>query len=48
MNNFCIDVKNFNKYFGEYYVVKDFFLQVVKGEIYGFFGLNGSGKMILI
>ena len=44
MNNLCIDVKNLNKYFGEHHVVKDFSLQVAKGEIYGFLGPNGSGK----
>ena len=44
MNNLCIDVKNLNKHFGEHHVVKDFSLQVAKGEIYGFLGPNGSGK----
>ncbi len=44
MNNLCIDVKNLNKHFGELHVVKDFSLQVAKGEIYGFLGPNGSGK----
>lgn len=33
MNNLCIDVKNLNKHFGEHHVVKDFSLQVAKGEI---------------
>ncbi|SLU14258.1 putative ABC-type multidrug transport system ATPase component [Klebsiella pneumoniae] len=32
MNNLCIDVKNLNKHFGEHHVVKDFSLQVAKGE----------------
>lgn len=44
MNNLCIDVNNINKYFGEHHAVKDFSLQVAKGEIYGFLGPNGSGK----
>lgn len=44
MNNLCIDVKNLNKHFGEHHVVKDFSLQVAKGEIYGFLGPNGSGN----
>ncbi|WP_434582519.1 ABC transporter ATP-binding protein [Klebsiella sp. R390] len=44
MNELCIDVKNLNKYFGENHAVKDFSLQVAKGEIYGFLGPNGSGK----
>ena len=33
-----------NKYFGKKHVVKNVDLQVKKGEIYGFFVLNGSGK----
>lgn len=44
MNELCIDVKNLNKYFAENHAVKDFSLQVAKGEIYGFLGPNGSGK----
>lgn len=44
MNDLCIDVESLNKYFGEHHAVKDFSLQVTKGEIYGFLGPNGSGK----
>lgn len=44
INNACIDVLNLNKYFGSHHAVKDFSLQVNKGEIYGFLGPNGSGK----
>ncbi|WP_034918387.1 ABC transporter ATP-binding protein [Erwinia sp. 9145] len=44
MSELCIDVNNLNKYFGKNHVVKDFSLQVAKGEIYGFLGPNGSGK----
>jgi len=44
MSEFCIEVNNLNKYFGEHHVVKDFSLQIKKGEIYGFLGPNGSGK----
>jgi len=33
-----------NKSFGKKHVVKDFSLQVRRGEIYGFLGPNGSGK----
>ncbi|MBV9359932.1 MAG: ABC transporter ATP-binding protein [Betaproteobacteria bacterium] len=40
----AIDVKGLNKSFGEKHVVKDFSLQVKRGEIYGFLGPNGSGK----
>lgn len=39
-----IDVRGLNKYFGQHHVVKDFSLQVKKGDIYGFLGPNGSGK----
>lgn len=39
-----IDVQNLNKRFGDKHVVKDFSLQVRRGEIFGFLGPNGSGK----
>jgi ABC-2 type transport system ATP-binding protein len=39
-----IDVEGLNKSFGSKHVVKDFSLQVRRGEIYGFLGPNGSGK----
>ncbi len=40
----AIDVERLNKSFGHKHVVKDFSLQVRRGEIYGFLGPNGSGK----
>ena len=40
----AIDVDKLNKSFGAKHVVKDFSLQVRRGEIYGFLGPNGSGK----
>src|SRR6476659_498302 len=40
----AIDVHGLNKSFGRKHVVKDFSLQVKRGEIYGFLGPNGSGK----
>jgi ABC-2 type transport system ATP-binding protein len=39
-----IDVSKLNKSFGDKHVVRDFTLQVRRGEIYGFLGPNGSGK----
>jgi ABC-2 type transport system ATP-binding protein len=39
-----IDVHGLNKSFGKKHVVKDFSLQVKRGEIHGFLGPNGSGK----
>jgi ABC-2 type transport system ATP-binding protein len=43
-NGFAIDVRGLNKSFGDKHVVRDFSLQVLPGEIYGFLGPNGSGK----
>src|SRR3954464_3512483 len=43
-NDLVIDVNHLNKSFGAKHVVKDFSLQVRRGEIYGFLGPNGSGK----
>jgi len=44
VTDLAIDVKRLNKSFGDKHVVKDFSLQVKRGEIYGFLGPNGSGK----
>jgi ABC-2 type transport system ATP-binding protein len=44
VSELAIDVQGLNKSFGKKHVVKDFSLQVRKGEIYGFLGPNGSGK----
>jgi ABC-2 type transport system ATP-binding protein len=44
MTALAIDVHGLNKSFGAKHVVKDFELQVQRGEIYGFLGPNGSGK----
>ena len=44
MTELAIDVHGLNKSFGKKHVVKDFSLQVRRGEIYGFLGPNGSGK----
>ena len=41
---FVIDVNALNKSYGDKHVVRDFSLQVKRGEIYGFLGPNGSGK----
>ncbi|HEY5898141.1 MAG TPA: ABC transporter ATP-binding protein [Burkholderiales bacterium] len=43
-SDLAIDVRGLNKSFGRKHVVKDFSLQVKRGEIYGFLGPNGSGK----
>jgi ABC-2 type transport system ATP-binding protein len=44
MSELVIDVEKLNKSFGAKHVVRDFSLQVRRGEIYGFLGPNGSGK----
>ena len=44
MSELAIDVHGLNKSFGAKHVVRDFSLQVKRGEIYGFLGPNGSGK----
>jgi ABC-2 type transport system ATP-binding protein len=44
MSALAIDVHGLNKSFGAKHVVKDFSLEVRRGEIYGFLGPNGSGK----
>jgi ABC-2 type transport system ATP-binding protein len=44
VTDLVIDVGKLNKRFGAKHVVKDFSLQVRRGEIYGFLGPNGSGK----
>ncbi len=43
-DDLVIDVHGLNKRFGDKHVVRDFTLQVKRGEIYGFLGPNGSGK----
>src|SRR5262249_54421631 len=44
VSDLAIDVRGLNKSFGKKHVVKDFSLQVRRGEIYGFLGPNGRGK----
>jgi ABC-2 type transport system ATP-binding protein len=44
----AIDVKGLTKKFGSRTVVKDFDIQVPKGQVWGFLGPNGSGKTTTI
>ena len=39
-----IDIKNFTMHFGDKKVIDDLSFQVMKGEVFGFLGSNGSGK----
>jgi len=45
---FAIDVSGLTKKFGARTVVKDFSIQVPKGQVWGFLGPNGSGKTTTI
>ena len=47
-NEVVIDVSGLTKRFGEKTVVDHFALQVMRGQIYGFLGPNGSGKTTTI
>ena len=46
--DYAIDVQGMNKRFGNKHVVKDVWLRVRRGEIFGFLGPNGSGKSTLV
>lgn len=46
--NLIIETNNLGKKFGDKEVVSSLFLQVAKGDVYGFLGPNGSGKTTTI
>jgi ABC-2 type transport system ATP-binding protein len=43
-----IVVRSLNKWYGKKHVLKDFNLEIKKGEIFGLLGPNGAGKTTLI
>jgi ABC-2 type transport system ATP-binding protein len=43
-----IQIDSLTKTFGEYHAVNDVSLEVNRGEIFGFIGLNGAGKSTTI
>lgn len=43
-----IELKNINKYYGDFHVTKDLNLHIKKGEIYGLIGKNGAGKTTIL
>ena len=48
MNNNVIEIKNLNKWYGDFHVLKDINIEVKKGEIIVVCGPSGSGKSTLI
>ena len=44
-DDYVIDVTDLRKSFKDHLVVKDVCLHVKKGEVFGFLGPNGSGKI---
>jgi general L-amino acid transport system ATP-binding protein len=47
-DNNIVEIKNLNKWFGDFHVLKDIDLEVKKGEIIVICGPSGSGKSTLI
>ena len=48
MNNDAVTVRDLEKRFDSFIVVNRISFEVTKGEIFGFLGPNGSGKMTVI
>ena len=44
MNTHCIILSQINKHFGDKHVLKDIFLEVPYGQIFGLLGPSGCGK----
>ncbi len=47
-NELMIQIKNMNKWYGEFHVLKDINLKVTKGEKIVICGPSGSGKSTMI
>jgi sulfate transport system ATP-binding protein len=43
-----IEVKNLNKYFGEFHAIKDVSFQIAKGHLVGLLGPSGGGKTSIL
>ena len=43
-----IQIKNLNKYYGDFQALKNINLEIKKGEIVGLLGPNGAGKTTLM
>jgi len=47
-NDLCIEIRNMNKWYGDFYVLKNINLEVTRGEKIVICGPSGSGKSTLI
>jgi ABC-2 type transport system ATP-binding protein len=48
MNDLAIKLQNIHKYYGKVHALQGLYLEVQKGEIFGFLGPNGAGKTTTI
>ncbi|MFT4588402.1 MAG: ABC-2 type transport system ATP-binding protein [Limisphaerales bacterium] len=48
MSELALELKNVDKYYGDFHAVKDVSLSIPTGSIYGFLGPNGAGKTTII
>jgi len=48
MNTHCIILSQINKHFGDKHVLKDIFLEVPYGQIFGLLGPSGCGKTTIV
>lgn len=46
MKNKILEIKNLTKYYGKVLGVKDLSLTLYEGEIFGFIGPNGAGRIM--
>ena len=47
-NDLCIEIRNMNKWYGDFHVLKNINLEVTRGEKIVICGPSGSGKSTLI
>ena len=47
-NELCIEIRNMNKWYGDFHVLKNINLEVAKGEKIVICGPSGSGKSTMI
>jgi ABC-2 type transport system ATP-binding protein len=48
VSELALELKNVDKYYGDFHAVKDVSLSIPTGSIYGFLGPNGAGKTTII